>query len=48
MLIFFGTSGDLAYLQRLVDETGFSSEVVAHDELTRDGWRVDYFTFRLS
>jgi release factor glutamine methyltransferase len=48
MLIFFGTSGDLAYLQRLVDETGFSSEVVARDELTRDGWRVDYFTFRLS
>jgi hypothetical protein len=43
MLIFFGTSGDLGYLQRLLDETGFSSEVGAHDELTRDGWRVDHF-----
>jgi len=47
-LIFFGTSGDLGYLERLVAECGFVSEVVAHDELTRDGWRVDYFTFRLT
>jgi release factor glutamine methyltransferase len=48
MLIFFGTSGDLGYLQHLVADCGFSSEVVAQDEMTRDGWRVEYFTFRLS
>jgi release factor glutamine methyltransferase len=47
-LIFFGTSGDLGYLQELVAECGFVSEVVAQDELTRDGWRVEYFTFRLT
>jgi hypothetical protein len=38
----------MAALPRLVDEAGFSSEVVAHDELTRDGWRVEHFTFRLT
>jgi release factor glutamine methyltransferase len=47
MLIFFGTSGDLGYLERLIADEGFSSEVVAHDNLTREGWQVDYFTFRL-
>lgn len=47
-LIFFGTSGDLGYLQRLVDTSGFVSEVIAQDGLTRDGWHVQYFTFRLT
>jgi hypothetical protein len=31
-----------------VDSSGFVSEVIAQDELTRDGWRVQYFTFRLT
>jgi len=48
MLIFFGTSGDLGYLQRLANDEGFSTEVLAHDDLTRDGWKIDYFTFRLT
>jgi hypothetical protein len=48
VLVFFGTSGDLSYLQQLVADCGFVSEVVARDEMTRDGWRVEYFTFRLS
>jgi release factor glutamine methyltransferase len=48
MLIFFGTSGDLGHLQRLAIDVGFSTEVLAHDDLTRDGWKIDYFTFRLS
>jgi release factor glutamine methyltransferase len=48
MLIFFGTSGDLGYLKRLIADEGFASEVVAHDNLIREGWQVDYFTFRLS
>jgi release factor glutamine methyltransferase len=47
MLIFFGTSGDLAYLEQLIEEEGFSAEVLASQDLTKDGWRVDYFTFRL-
>jgi release factor glutamine methyltransferase len=48
MLIFFGTSGDLAHLQRLMDEEGFRYESIAHDDLIRDGWTVDYFTFKVT
>ncbi|MCF6474071.1 methyltransferase domain-containing protein [Nonomuraea sp. MG754425] len=48
MLIFFGTSGDLAYLKQLTDEAGFTRQTVAHQDLVKDGWRVDYFTFRLT
>lgn len=47
MLIFFGTSGDLDYLGELMDEQGFSREVLAQDGLTRDGLGVDYYTFRV-
>lgn len=48
MLIFFGTSGDLSYLRLLADQHGFTTEVVAHEVLDKDGWQVDYFTFRLT
>ena len=48
MLIFFGTSGDLAYLEHLIDNNGFKREVVAQRRLVQDGWQVDYFTFRLT
>ena len=48
MLIFFGTSGDLGYLHHLMARRGFSWEEVAHDDLVRDGWKVDYFTFLVS
>jgi release factor glutamine methyltransferase len=48
MLIFFGTSGDLGYLRRLIADEGFASEVVAQQDLVRNGVRVDYFTFRLT
>jgi release factor glutamine methyltransferase len=48
MLLFFGTSGDVDYLQRLAAEEGFTSETVARHEVSGDGWRVEYFTFRLT
>ncbi|MGH3655126.1 MAG: methyltransferase [Micromonosporaceae bacterium] len=48
VLIFFGSSGDLGYLKRLIREERFSSEVVASDHVLKDGWRVNYFTFRLA
>jgi release factor glutamine methyltransferase len=48
MLIFFGSSGDLGYLRRLIDEQGFSADVVAQDGLVKDGWRVEYFTYRVN
>lgn len=48
MLIFFGSSGDLDYLQQLIDQEGFQRHVLAQHRLVRDGWQVDYFTFRLT
>jgi release factor glutamine methyltransferase len=45
MLIAFGSSGDLDYLRRLLDEEGFAVRVVAEQSLVRDDWQVDYFTF---
>ena len=45
MLIFFGTSGDLGYLTNLIAENGFSADVVASHDFTRDGWKVEYLTF---
>ena len=47
MLIFFGTSGDVGYLEQLMGQHGFTWESIAHDDLVRDGWKVDYFTFRV-
>jgi release factor glutamine methyltransferase len=38
MLIFFGSSGDLLYLKRLIDEAGFTAEVVSTRALVRDDW----------
>jgi hypothetical protein len=33
----------------LTDSTGvYTFEPVAHDELVREGWRVDYFVFRVT
>lgn len=48
MLIFFGTSGDLGYLRRLIDENGFKEEVVASRQLEKDDITVAYFTFRVT
>ena len=48
MLIFFGSSGDLAYLKRLIYEGGFAAEVVAEQALVKDGWRIEYYTYRLT
>lgn len=47
MLIFFGTSGDLPYLLRLIDENGFTGTVVADLDVHRDGDPVRYVTLRL-
>jgi release factor glutamine methyltransferase len=48
MLIFFGTSGDLEYLKRLVAHQGFRAEPIAHQDLVKARVRVEYFTYRLS
>ena len=48
MLVFFGSTGDLGYLHRLIAVNGFGSETVAHREFTRGGRTVDYVTYRLT
>jgi release factor glutamine methyltransferase len=48
MLIFFGTSGDLGYLEHLIGQQGFHAQTVAHQDLVKDGMQVEYFTYRLS
>ena len=47
LLVFFGTSGDLGYLIRLADRERFRREIVASRDLVRDGWQVEYLTFRM-
>jgi release factor glutamine methyltransferase len=47
MLIFFGTSGDIAYLHSLMDRAGFVRTTVAHLATEREGVPVEYFTYRL-
>ncbi len=48
LLVFFGSSGDLGYLQRLVTEEGFGTEMLARKTLMADGWQVEYVTYRLT
>jgi release factor glutamine methyltransferase len=48
MLISFGTSGDLGYLKAILSQERFVAEVVASDDLVREGWTVEYFAFRIT
>ncbi|HEY6568230.1 MAG TPA: class I SAM-dependent methyltransferase [Actinomycetota bacterium] len=48
MIINFGSSGDLAYLESLIDAQGFTRAVVDERRLTRDDWTVDYVVFRVT
>lgn len=48
ILLFFGTSGDIGYLERLIESNGFTRETVATRELAKDGSTVTYCTLRLT
>ncbi len=48
MLIFFGTSGDMGYLTRLMAQERFSWAEVARLEGDRDGVPVEYVTFKVT
>lgn len=41
-------AGDIGYLQQLLADERFDTTVVANDALTKDGWTVEYFTFRVT
>lgn len=47
VLLFFGSSGDLGYVQYLMDKEGFTVEEVAHETLMKDDVEVKYVTYRL-
>jgi release factor glutamine methyltransferase len=47
VLLFFGTTGDLPYVHRLIAEAGLAATVVNRRDLVRDGVRVEYVTYRL-
>lgn len=47
-LVFFGTSGDMAYLERLIADAGFELEIVAEQGMTKLGIEVVYRTMRLT
>ncbi len=48
MLVFFGSTGDLGHLHRLIAGHGFGRSTVAHRDLTRAGRTVDYYTYLLT
>jgi len=48
MLIFFGTSGDIGYLRRLISKEGFSARVLAEGEAVRGDRKVEYFSYLVS
>ncbi len=45
VLMFFGTSGDLAYFKRLIRKNGFKREQILKSVKNERGW--EYFTFKL-
>lgn len=47
ILLFFGSSGDIEYLDLLIAKSGFTPEVLRHTEIERDGVKVHYFVYRL-
>ncbi|MEO1062224.1 MAG: HemK2/MTQ2 family protein methyltransferase [Actinomycetota bacterium] len=48
VLLFFGTSGDIAYLRELMAASPFDSEVVATRMIDTANGQADYFTYRLT
>ncbi|MDQ1467747.1 MAG: release factor glutamine methyltransferase [Actinomycetota bacterium] len=48
ILVFFGTSGDLEYLQRLIRKARLEVVTLSTRELVRDSQTVTYYVFRLA
>ncbi len=48
VLLFFGTSGDINYLNQQAEKAGLTKETINHAEHEKDGLHVEYFTFRLT
>lgn len=47
ILLNFGSSGDIDYLDRLIDRAGFRKEVAEYGQATRDGVTAHYYSIKL-
>jgi release factor glutamine methyltransferase len=48
VLLFFGTSGDMAYLQHLIDRSGLACETIASRDLATAEMTITYVTLKLT
>lgn len=48
ILFYFGGSGDVAYFEKLTQETGFTKEVVNQATILRDGEKLNYCAYLLT
>ena len=48
ILLFFGSSGDIEYVNQLIAQSGFASERVAQRRLHKDNYQIEYVTQRLA
>jgi release factor glutamine methyltransferase len=48
ILLFFGTSGDAEFVDKLIRESEFFVEKLASRRLEKEGLEVEYFTYRLT
>lgn len=47
ILVFFGTTADIGYLEQLIEANGLASRIVDRRELEKDGHPVEYRTYRI-
>jgi release factor glutamine methyltransferase len=47
ILVFFGTTADVGYLEQLIEGNGLVGRIVASRELDKDGHQVEYRTYRI-
>jgi release factor glutamine methyltransferase len=47
ILVFFGTTADIGYLEQLIETNGLVGRIVSRRELEKDGHTVEYRTYRI-
>lgn len=47
ILVFFGTTADVGYLEQLIEGNGLVGEIVSRRALDKDGHQVEYRTYRI-
>jgi len=48
ILLCFGSSGDIGYLYKLIEKSGFQKKIIAQKDLKKEGIIVNYYTFLLT